>query len=38
MRILLIVLASAFSLFISLTLIGAVVLGTLMDRRLRGDE
>ena len=36
MKILIICLASAFYLFIALTLIGAVVLGTFMDRKLRG--
>ncbi len=38
MRILLLILASLAVLALVLTLVGAAVLGTLMDRRLRGEK
>ncbi len=38
MSILLLILSSLFTLALFATLVGAAVLGTLMDRRLRGEK
>jgi hypothetical protein len=38
MKIAIIILVSAFYLYIFFTLLGACILGTLMDRRLRGEK